>query len=109
VLRCSTGLPLTNGSNRENMIFTYAAPPPEDGAGGNFPSNRWPQFTYGGEPTASGFSKDFLECGLELDAMGRLDTPVRRQLMAVELSHPDALRQAEEEQWGREQRVAHVL
>lgn len=81
------------------MIFTYAAPPPFDGAGGNFPAKGWPQYTYGGDPTASGFCKNFRACGMELDALGRLDTPVRRQLMAVELTHPVARVQAAREQW----------
>ena len=39
------------------------------------------------------------ECGFELEAMGRLDTAVRRQLMAVELGHPDAVRKAAAEDW----------
>ena len=51
----------------------------------------WPIGGYGGEPTASGFQKHFLECGKELERMGRLDTDVRRQLFGVELTHPEAL------------------
>ena len=51
----------------------------------------WPIGGYGGEPTASGFQKHFLECGKELERLGRLDTDVRRQLFGVELTHPEAL------------------
>ena len=51
----------------------------------------WPIGGYGGEPTASGFQKHFLECGKELARLGRLDTDVRRQLFGVELTHPEAL------------------
>lgn len=51
----------------------------------------------GGPPTASGFNKNFRSCGLELDAMGRLNTPVRKQLLAVELTHPEAVAAAAQE------------
>ena len=39
------------------------------------------------------------ECGLELEAMGRLNTAVRRQLIAVELGHPDAVQIVAAEGW----------
>jgi hypothetical protein len=44
----------------------------------------------GGAPTKSGFNKDFLACGQELDAKGWLNTPVRKQLFGQSLTHPTA-------------------
>ena len=125
-----TGLPLLNGEDRWNLIFTYggplplpqplpphrdargykatntlsadrpasdphltAKPPPSPlvAAGDSGPQQRataaWPLGGYGGERTApSGFCKDFLGCGQELEAMGRLKSAVRRQLFGVELA-----------------------
>eukprot|EP01048_Picozoa_sp_COSAG05_P016206 COSAG05_NODE_2057_length_3631_cov_3.848528_5_plen_105_part_00 len=47
----------------------------------------WPVGSYGGEPTEpSGYQKDFLACGGELAALGRLRTAVRRQLFGQELA-----------------------
>jgi ectoine hydroxylase-related dioxygenase (phytanoyl-CoA dioxygenase family) len=85
-----TGLPNTNGENRENMIFTYGGVAP--GAIDSGEAN-WPTGFYGGPPVEQDgkmFNKNFLECGKELDAMGRLDTPLRRQMLGVELTHPEA-------------------
>jgi hypothetical protein len=93
-MRCwHTGLPLLNGQDRENLIFTYGAPPPVipvDGDGGGLQPGQWPIGAYGGDPTESGYQRNFLECGKELDQMGRLRTAARRQLFGVELTHPDA-------------------
>ena len=65
----------------------------------NFPRDQWPTFTHGGAPTASGLSRDLRECGLELAARGLLDAPVRRQLMACKLDHPEARALAEANGW----------
>ena len=97
------GLPLTNGESRENVICTFSAPPPVTplgvDPGRNFPHDQWPTFTYGGAPTVSGYSRDFRQCGRELEARGLLDTPVRRQLMACELGHPEACALAAANGW----------
>jgi hypothetical protein len=36
------------------------------------------------------FNKDFLSCAKEIDAQGRLVTPLLRQMLGVELTHPEA-------------------
>ena len=80
-----TGLPNYSGENRENPIFTYGGVAPNAILDGEA---TWPTGTYGGPPTENGYAKNFAECGKELDAMGRLNTDVRKQLLAVELTHP---------------------
>ena len=92
-----TGMPLTNGRDRHNLVCTFGSPhsdphtephtDPHLGAGKyEQADSTWPVGGYGGEPTASGFARDFLECGMQLERRGWLDTPVRRQLFGVELS-----------------------
>ena len=89
--RCwHTGLPNTNGQKRESFIFTYAGPlPTAPTVGVPQRKARWPVGSYGGAPTASGLQKNFLEVGKELEALGRLNTDVRKQLFGAELTHPD--------------------
>lgn len=48
--------------------------------------------SYGGGPTEpSGYNKNFLQCGKEIDALGYCDSnPLHRQLLGLELTHPAA-------------------
>ena len=85
-----TGLPNTNGENRENLIFTYGGVAPNAIESGEA---KWPTGFYGGPAVEQGgkmFNKNFLECAKEIDAQGRLNTPLRRQLLGIELTHPEA-------------------
>ena len=88
-------MPLTNGQNRESFIFTYAGPLPvasnhTSKAAGCRRQSRWPVGSYGGGPTEpSGYNRNFLECGKEIDALGYCDgNPLYRQLLGLELTHP---------------------
>jgi len=90
-------MPLTNGQNRESFIFTYAGPlPVSSNCANNRTSerrrSRWPVGSYGGGPTEpSGYNKNFLLCGKEIDALGYCDSnPLHRQLLGLELTHPAA-------------------
>ena len=90
-------MPLTNGQNRESFIFTYAGPLPvaanrKSKAAGRRRQSRWPVGSYGGGPTEpSGYNRNFLECGKEIDALGYCDgNPLYRQLLGLELTHPVA-------------------
>ena len=90
-------MPLTNGQNRESFIFTYAGPLPvaanhKSKAPGRRRQSRWPVGSYGGSPTEpSGYNRNFLECGKEIDALGYCDgNPLYRQLLGLELTHPAA-------------------
>lgn len=91
-----TGLPLTNGQDREAFIFTYAGPLPVSPKQGSRAAgrrrSRWPVGSYGGAPTEpSGYNKNFLMCCKEIDALGYCDTnPLHRQLLGLELTHPAA-------------------
>eukprot|EP01052_Picozoa_sp_SAG31_P011535 SAG31_NODE_655_length_13127_cov_20.616058_5_plen_149_part_00 len=85
-----TGLPNTKGENRENLIFTYGGIPLGDMEKGDA---KWPTASYGGPPVEQNgkiFNKNFVDCGREIDSQGRLDTPLRRQMLGVELTHPEA-------------------
>ena len=94
-------LPLTNGVDRESLICTYGSEPPHipkghrwqmPGVTADLQPGQWPVGGYGAEPaTVEGdgsgreYCREFLGCGRELEAMGRLNTPVRRQLFGVQL------------------------
>ena len=83
-------MPNTNGENRENLIFTYGGIAPNAIDSGEA---KWPTGFYGGPPVEQAgkmFNKNFLECAKEIDAQGRLTTPLLRQLLGVELTHPEA-------------------
>ena len=67
---------------------------PANGDGSGLKLGQWPIGAYGGAPTEpSGYQRDFLACGEELNRLGRLRTDVRRQLFGVELTHPDGPKQ----------------
>ena len=51
---------------------------------------RWPTGSYGGDDAG----RNFIECGKELAAMGRLGTPVRQQLFGQALTNPVTLAQS---------------
>ena len=81
-----TGLPNTNGQSRESFIFTYGGPLRVAAArGGAGRRARWPVGSYG-----KAGDNNFLESGKELEAMGRLTTPVRKQLFGAAVTNPAA-------------------
>jgi hypothetical protein len=89
--RCwHTGLPNTNGQSRESFIFTYGGPLRVASTGGGSAGRvaRWPVGSYG-----KAGNNNFLSSGKELEALGRLNTPVRQQLFGAALTHPAAPRE----------------
>ena len=67
---------------------------PTDGDGAGLKVGQWPIGAYGGAPTEpSGYNRDFLACGEELNRLGRLETDIRKQLFGIKLTHRDGPKQ----------------